>query len=66
VAFSPDGKRIASGSWDKTVRMWDADSGHPFGQPLTGHSGQVTSVALSLNPWMGRLFDRRVNSENAF
>jgi hypothetical protein len=23
-------------------------------------------AALSLNPWMGRLFDRRVNSENAF
>ena len=47
VAFSPDGTRIASGSDDKTVRVWDADTGQPIGQPLTGHTDAVTSVAFS-------------------
>jgi hypothetical protein len=28
--------------------------------------GSLEQALLSLNPWMGRLFDRRVNSENAF
>ena len=47
MAFSPDGTRIASGSADKTVRLWDAATGQPVGQPLTGHTDAVSSVAFS-------------------
>ena len=47
VAFSPDGKRIVSGSFDKTVRLWDTGTGQPIGPPLTGHTEMVYAVAFS-------------------
>jgi len=46
VAFSPDGKSVVSGSWDKTVRIWDVASGAET-QKLEGHSTNVNSVAFS-------------------
>ena len=49
LAFSPDGQRIASGSCDKTVRVWDAETGAALFNPLEGHTGAVSSVAFSPN-----------------
>jgi tetratricopeptide (TPR) repeat protein len=46
VAFSPDGQTLASGSGDKSVRLWDAKTGQPRAT-LKGHTGEVRSVAFS-------------------
>jgi WD40 repeat protein len=47
VAFSPDGKRIVSGSSDNTLWLWDGATGKPIGEPIKGHSNSVRSVAFS-------------------
>jgi WD40 repeat protein len=46
VAFSPDGKRLASASGDQTVRLWDAERGQEV-RTLQGHTLRVTAVAFS-------------------
>ncbi|KAG9519327.1 WD40 repeat-like protein, partial [Aureobasidium melanogenum] len=46
VAFSPDGKLVASASWDNTVRLWDAASGQAR-STLESHSNRVSTVAFS-------------------
>ena len=47
AAFSPDGTRIVTASYDKTARVWDAATGQPIGEPLKGHESAVMSAAFS-------------------
>ena len=57
VSFSPDGKRIVSGTNARTLKVWDAQTGQET-LTLKGHSGSVTSVSFSPP---GALLGRRLH-----
>ena len=52
VCFSPDGRRLASGSYEGTVRLWDVETGACV-RTLEGHGGPVYSVCFSPKGRMG-------------
>ncbi|CCO33399.1 Vegetative incompatibility protein HET-E-1 [Rhizoctonia solani AG-1 IB] len=47
VVFSPNGLHLASGSYDKTVRVWKIRTGRPVGKPFKDHTASVLSVSYS-------------------
>ena len=45
VVFSPTGKKLATTSWDRSVRVWDVASGHMISS--VGHEKSVMAIAFS-------------------
>ncbi|NEO54723.1 MAG: WD40 repeat domain-containing protein [Okeania sp. SIO3B5] len=60
VTISPDGKTLASGSWDNTIKLWDLESGK-LQRTLTGHLQDVASVIfLDEKTLLSASYDRTI------
>jgi WD40 repeat protein len=46
VVLTPDGRRIVSGSWDNSLRVWDMESAQTL-RALQGHTTGVNAVVLT-------------------
>ncbi len=46
VSFSPDGKTLASASWDHTIKLWDVKTGKELAT-LKGHKRRIYTVRFS-------------------
>jgi WD40 repeat protein/serine/threonine protein kinase len=66
VAYSPDGRHLASGDWNGSVYLWNAETGQ-YLRTLSGHKGRVSSLAFSRDGhWMASAsWDRSVVVWNA-
>ena len=47
IAFSPDQRLLASGSWDNTVRIWNLSDLNASPRTLTGHTDAIMGVAFA-------------------
>ncbi len=61
IAFSPNGQHIVSGSYDRTIRVWNAMTGEMTAGPFTGHTAHVNCGILTRWP-VHRLRFRRSNN----
>ncbi len=47
VAFSPNGKHLASGCWDNAIKLWDASTGQSLQKSPRGHTRRIYSLTFS-------------------